>query len=85
MDLAGNSVTQNLNVRRQHRSRRWSACVWRRRILSGTPHQHDQHRPANSCLNVYAKDLRPNAKGVFAAYVDVTYDPNLVSVADTNI
>ena len=83
MDLAGNSVTQNLSVN-------VSTITQEARLrlettdLSGTP--ISTASPGQEFLiQVYAKDLRPNANGVFSAYLDVTYPTNLVSVADTNI
>ncbi len=83
MDLAGNSVTQNLSVEVKEVTQ-----LVRLRLdttdINGTP-LSTISSGSEFLLSVYARDTRPNAKGVFAAYVDVTYNPALVSVADPNL
>ncbi len=83
MDLAGNSVTQDLSVDvstvTQEIRVRLAATD-----LSGTP-LTTASVGQEFLVQVYVRDIRPNAKGVFAAYLDVTYPANLVSVADTTI
>ncbi len=83
MDLAGNSVTQELNVQVTNVTQ-----VAQLRLettdLSGNPIS-TVASGGEFLLNVRTKDLRTSPKGVFAAYVDVTYDPDLVSVANTTL
>ncbi len=83
LDLAGNSVTQDLNVQVN------SVTQVAQLRLETTNLDGDAISTITTgsefLLSVLTKDLRSSPKGVFAAYVDVTYDPDLVSVADTTL
>ena len=82
-DLAGNSTDQTLNINvsvipQEIRIRLATAD------LEGVP--ISTVSPGDEFLiQVFVQDIQPNAKGVFAAYLDVTYDPSLVSVAVPSI
>ncbi len=83
MDLAGNAVTQNLSVdvttvTQEVRLRLATTN------LDGTPIS-TVSSGQEFLLKVFVQDIRPVAKGVFAAYLDVTYQANMVSIADTTI
>ena len=82
-DTAGNTATQDLSidvtvVPQKVRIRLQTAD------LNGDP---IAQIPAGQdfLLQGYVQDLRTNAEGVFAAYVDVTYDPNLVSTTAASL
>jgi cyclophilin family peptidyl-prolyl cis-trans isomerase len=83
MDLAGNSATQNLSIdvsaiNQEIRLRLDTAD------LSGTP--ISTISPGEEFLvQVFVQDIRQNPKGVFAAYLDVTYDASRVSVVGESI
>lgn len=83
MDLAGNAVVQEFSVvvaavEAQVRIRLDTTDI------NGTP--VTTVSPGDEFLiRAYVRDVRPNAKGVFAAYLDVDYNPTFVSVADANI
>jgi len=83
MDVAGNSVTQDLAVQvaavTQEVKLRLGTTA-----LDGTP-VSTIATGSEFLLSVYVTDIRPGAEGVFAAYVDVTYDSNAVSVTDPNL
>jgi cyclophilin family peptidyl-prolyl cis-trans isomerase len=83
MDLAGNSVTQNLSIDvtaidQDVRLRLATAD------LSGAPIS-TLSIGEEFLVQVFVQDIRQNPKGVFAAYLDVTYDPSRVSVVGENI
>lgn len=82
-DLAGNTVTQNLSVDVQVVDQEVRMRV-DTTDLSGTPISTIS-TGEEFLVRVFVQDIRPNAKGVFAAYLDITYDANRVSVANQNI
>lgn len=82
-DLAGNTVVQNLSIEVQAIDQEVRLRV-AATDLSGTP-VSTIRVGEEFLLRVFVQDIRPNSQGVFAAYLDITYDPTLVSIADENI
>lgn len=83
MDLAGNTQTQDLAI---------DVTIEQQRVMIELVVVDQQENPVSTLaageefwVMAYVEDIRVPAEGVFAAYVDVRYDPTLVTNLATSV